>query len=245
MRRITDILGVPFDVISMDEAVKRVIGYLSGSGQHMVCTPNPEIVMEAQEDKELMNILNAADLIVPDGIGIVMASKFCKEKIKERVAGYDLVQNIFEKLKDTEYKVYFFGGAPGVASTAAKKMSKKYPGLSIVGTRNGYFSSKDEKDIIDDIKRSGADLLLVGLGAPKQEKWIYENMRLTGAKVSIGVGGSFDVMSGKVKRAPVFFQKCGLEWFYRLLCQPTRLKRMLKLPKFVLVVFLNKLGIKK
>lgn len=245
MRRITDILGVPFDVINMDEAVKRVIGYLSGSGQHMVCTPNPEIVMEAQEDKELMNILNAADLIVPDGIGIVIASKFCKEKIKERVAGYDLVQNIFEKLKDTEYKVYFFGGAPGVASTAAKKMSKKYPGLSIVGTRNGYFSSKDEKDIIDDIKRSGADLLLVGLGAPKQEKWIYENMRLTGAKVSIGVGGSFDVMSGKVKRAPVFFQKCGLEWFYRLLCQPTRLKRMLKLPKFVLVVFLNKLGIKK
>ena len=245
MRRITDILGVPFDVINMDEAVKRVIGYLSGSGQHMVCTPNPEIVMEAQEDKELMNILNAADLIVPDGIGIVIASKFCKEKIKERVAGYDLVQNIFKKLKDTEYKVYFFGGAPGVASTAAKKMSKKYPGLSIVGTRNGYFSSKDEKDIIDDIKRSGADLLLVGLGAPKQEKWIYENMRLTGAKVSIGVGGSFDVMSGKVKRAPVFFQKCGLEWFYRLLCQPTRLKRMLKLPKFVLVVFLNKLGIKK
>ena len=245
MRRITDILGVPFDVINMDEAVKRVIGYLSGSGQHMVCTPNPEIVMEAQEDKELMNILNAADLIVPDGIGIVIASKFCKEKIKERVAGYDLVQNIFDKLKDTEYKVYFFGGAPGVASTAAKKMSKKYPGLSIVGTRNGYFSSKDEKDIIDDIKRSGADLLLVGLGAPKQEKWIYENMRLTGAKVSIGVGGSFDVMSGKVKRAPVFFQKCGLEWFYRLLCQPTRLKRMLKLPKFVLVVFLNKLGIKK
>ena len=245
MRRITDILGVPFDVINMDEAVKRVIGYLSGSGQHMVCTPNPEIVMEAQEDKELMNILNAADLIVPDGIGIVIASKFCKEKIKERVAGYDLVQNIFEKLKDTEYKVYFFGGAPGVASTATKKMSKKYPGLSIVGTRNGYFSSKDEKDIIDDIKRSGADLLLVGLGAPKQEKWIYENMRLTGAKVSIGVGGSFDVMSGKVKRAPVFFQKCGLEWFYRLLCQPTRLKRMLKLPKFVLVVFLNKLGIKK
>lgn len=245
MRRVTDILGVPFDVISMDEAVKRVIGYLSGSGQHMVCTPNPEIVMEAQEDKELMNILNAADLIVPDGIGIVIVSKFCKEKIKERVAGYDLVQKIFEKLKDTEYKVYFFGGSPGVASTAAKKMSKKYPGLSIVGTRNGYFSSKDEKDIIDDIKRSGADLLLVGLGAPKQEKWIYENMRLTGAKVSIGVGGSFDVMSGKVKRAPVFFQKCGLEWFYRLLCQPTRLKRMLKLPKFVLVVFLNKLGIKK
>ncbi len=240
MRKITTVLGVPFDAVTMKEAVTRLLGFLKDGGQHIICTPNPEIVMEAQKDRELMEILRAADMVIPDGIGVVWASRYSEIKLRERVAGFDLTQNLFREIKDKNVRVYFFGGAPGIAADAAKKMMKVYPGLKIVGTRNGYFTPKDEKDIISEIKKLSVDILLVGLGAPKQEKWIYDNMRFTGAKISIGVGGSFDVMSGNTKRAPKIFQKLGLEWFYRLLCQPTRLKRMMRLPKFVLAVWKDK-----
>ena len=240
MRKLTHVLGVPFDTFTMKEAVERVMEFLSDGGQHIICTPNPEIVIEAQTDKQLMEILKASDLVIPDGIGVVWASKYSEIKIKERVPGFDLTQNVFEKIKDTDYKVYFFGGAPGIASTAAKKMMNKYKGLNIVGTRNGYFNKDDEKQIIEEIKKSGADILLVGLGAPKQEKWIYDHITFTGAKVCIGVGGSFDVMSGNVKRAPKIFCKLGLEWFYRLITQPTRIKRMMRLPKFAIKVLKEK-----
>ena len=240
MRKLTYILGVPFDTFTMKEAVDRVLDFLSDGAQHIICTPNPEIVMEAQEDIQLMEILKSSDLVVPDGIGVVWASRYSEIKIKERVAGYDLTQNIFDKIKDKDYKVYFFGGAPGVANTAAKNMIKKYEGLNIVGVRNGYFNENDEKQILDEIKNSNADILLVGLGAPKQEKWIYNNIRFTGAKICIGVGGSFDVMSGNIKRAPKIFCKLGLEWFYRLITQPTRIKRMMRLPKFAIKVLKEK-----
>lgn len=240
MGRKTHVLGVPFDVVTMEQAVAKTKAMLHDGGQHFICTPNPEIVMEAQADKELMHVLEEADLVVPDGIGVVWASKYSEEKLTERVAGYDLTQNLMKELAGTEETFYFFGGAPGVASTAARKMAKQYPGLKIVGGHNGYFDEKEEKKIIQDIKKHAPSILLVGLGAPKQEKWIYDNLRLIGAKVAIGVGGSFDVMAGNVKRAPKLFQKLGLEWFYRLISQPTRWKRMLRLPKFVLVVLAKK-----
>ena len=242
MRKTTYIMGVPFDVVKMNEAAELVMGFFDDGGSHIICTPNPEIVMEATKDSKLMNILNAADLVVPDGVGVVWASKFNKVKIPERVAGYDLCQTVFSKMSQKGKTVYFFGGAPGVAAKAAEKMKAAYPGLKIVGTRNGYFTSAEEKDIIREIKSLSPDLLLVGLGAPKQEKWIYENLRFTGAKVAIGVGGSFDVMAGNIKRAPKIFQKLGLEWFYRLLCQPTRIKRMMRLPVFAVKVLFSKKG---
>ncbi len=232
----TKILGVPFDTYTMKEAADHAVELLGLNGQHIICTPNPEIVMEAQHDSELMGILKAADMVTPDGVGVVWASKYSKIRITERVSGYDLILNIFERIKDTDYTVYFFGGAPGVADKAAVMMKNKYPGLKIVGVHNGYFDEKEERRIIADIKRVQPSLLLVGLGSPKQEKWIYSNLRLTGAKVAIGIGGSFDVMSGNLKRAPKIFCRFGLEWFYRLITQPTRFKRMLKLPKFVLKV---------
>ncbi len=236
MRKITHILNVPFDAVTMKEAVARVNILLHTEGQHFICTPNPEIVMEAQKDRELMSILREADLVVPDGIGVVWASKYSAIPLKERVAGYDLTQNIFAELAGTEHTVYFFGGAPGIAAEAARKMVRKYPELKIVGIHNGYFDAKEEKKIIRDIKNLSPSILLVGLGAPKQEKWIYENMRLFQAKLSIGVGGSFDVMAGHVKRAPKLFQRLGLEWFYRLITQPTRWRRMLRLPAFAFTV---------
>lgn len=232
----TNILGVPFDTYTLEQTAQKAVSMFDENGQHIICTPNPEIVMEARKDRELMGILKAADLVTPDGVGVVWASKYSETQLKERVSGYDLVLKIFEKMNGTDYTVYFFGGAPGVAQKAAEMMKLKFPGLKVVGVHNGYFDEKEERKIIADIKRVQPSLLLVGLGAPKQEKWIYNNLRLTGAKVAIGIGGCFDVMSGNLKRAPKIFCKLGLEWFYRLITQPTRFKRMMKLPKFVLAV---------
>lgn len=240
MRITTEILGVPFDVLTMEGAVEKSLHFLEDGGRHIICTPNPEIVMEAQNDEQLMNILKAADLVVPDGVGIVWASKLSPVKISERVAGYDLCQNIMKRMARSGKSVYFFGGAPGVAAAAAKKMVKEYPGLKVLGTRNGFFNARDEKEIIAEIKGAKPDLLLVGIGAPRQEKWIYENLRFTGAKVAVGVGGSFDVMAGNLKRAPKIYQKLGLEWLHRFVCQPTRIKRILRLPIFVLKVIAAK-----
>lgn len=193
--------------------------------------------MEACKDKELMMILEDADLVVPDGIGVVWASRYAEERLKERVAGYDLTQNLFAKLANTQETFYFFGGAPGVSAKAAHLMQEKYPGLQIVGGHNGYFDEAEERKIIADIQKKKPSVLLVGLGAPKQEKWIYENRRLLDVKLCIGVGGSFDVMAGNVKRAPKVFRKLGLEWFYRLITQPSRWRRMLKLPVFAFQVW--------
>lgn len=240
MSKKTHVLGVPFDTVTMEQAVAKAKKMLTEEGQHFICTPNPEIVMEARKDKELMNILHEADMVIPDGIGVVWASKYSETRLTERVAGYDLTQNLMAELAATGQTFYFFGGAPGVASAAARMMMKKYPGLKVVGVHNGYFDEKEEKKIIQDIKTKSPSILLVGLGAPKQEKWIYDNIRLVGAKVAIGVGGSFDVMAGNVKRAPKIFRKLGLEWFYRLITQPTRWRRMMRLPKFALTVLKTK-----
>jgi len=240
MKSVVEIMGVPFDTSGMDGAVHKIMGYFEDGENHIICTPNPEIVMSAQQDEELFGILKSADLVVPDGIGIVLASKISDKKLKERVSGYDLCLELFESMKDNGKTVYFFGGAPGVAQKAAQQIELKYKGLKVVGHRNGFFSSADENEIIEDIKEKSPDLLLVGLGSPKQEKWIYKNLKSTGAGVAIGVGGSFDVMAGNVKRAPLIFQKLGIEWLYRLIKQPSRFKRMLNLPKFALLIILKR-----
>ena len=229
------ILDVLVDTYTRKEALAALMQFLKEEKNHMVFTPNPEIVMEAQKDRELLKILNEADLVVPDGIGVVWASKFAKERITERVAGYDLIQALFNEIKDTEYTVYFFGGGKGVAEKAKQIMEQTYKNVKIIGVQDGYFDEEKEKIIIEDIKKQKPDILLVGLGVPKQEKWICKNKDLP-VKISIGVGGSFDAMSGSLKRAPEFFIKYNLEWFYRLIKQPSRWKRQLRLPLFVLKV---------
>ncbi len=236
MSRFVNVLGVNFNNVTHDEAVYMLLSFLREKKNHAVYTPNPEIVMEAAKDKTFMDILNKGDLVVPDGIGVVIASKFVKNRLKERVAGFDLVQGLFDKIKNSGHTVYFFGGAPGVAEEAKKKMEKKHKGIKIIGVSDGYFDEKKERLIIDDIKNKKPDVLLVGLGAPKQEKWIFEHFNDLPVKICVGVGGSFDGMSGRVKRAPDVFIKLGLEWFYRLLKQPSRFFRMLKLPLFILAV---------
>lgn len=243
MSGICRILGVPFNNVTPVEAQTLVFGYLQDPNKKaIVFTPNPEMVMAAQKDSEFMEILNESTLTVPDGIGIVYGSKLTKNPIKQRVAGYDLVQGVFNMMKESDKTVYFFGGAPGVAQEAKNQMEKKYKGLKVVGVADGYFDDEKEKQIIADINNKKPDLLLVGIGFPKQEKWIYNHInQLDGVKAAIGVGGSFDVMSGKTKRAPDIFIKLGLEWFYRLITQPARAGRMLQLPIFMLtVIFKNK-----
>lgn len=241
MKKTVDVLGVSISNVTMNEARNKVKEFVKSDKFHSIYTPNPEIVMLAKNDPEFHQILEGADLVVPDGIGVVIASKIKKNPLPERVAGYDLVQNTMQDAVKEGYKYYFFGSKPGISEEAAVKMRETYPGIEIVGTRNGYFKPEDEAEIIADINASGANILLVALGAPKQEKWIEANKHLMpNVRVAIGVGGSLDVMSGNVKRAPKAFQKLGLEWFYRLLKEPTRFKRMLVLPEFLIKVIFYK-----
>jgi len=227
------IMDVPINKVTMEEAANQVVGYLQGTGNHTLFTPNPEIIMEAQEDKELMRILKEADLVVADGIGVVLASKILKvKKLPERVGGFDLMQKVLNKIKDKNINVYFLGGKPGVAKQAAENMKETYPGIKIVGTSDGYFTKEDERALVHKIKSLNVNLLLVGLGAPRQEKWIDQYLEQLGVNVAVGVGGSLDVMAGTVKRAPNVYQKLGMEWFYRLITNPKRAKRMMNLPKF-------------
>lgn len=237
-----NILGVPFDEVNMKQATERVIDFIKSGDFKMICTPNPEIVMSAAENPEFMAVIKRADMVVADGVGVVWAAKYLGRPLEERVSGFDLAQSVFSAIKDSGYTVYFFGGAPGVAEKAKEETEKKFPGLKITGVHNGYFDSEEENNILKDIKDKAPNVLLVGLGSPKQEKWIDSHREELGAAVCIGVGGSFDVMAGEVKRAPLFFQKLGLEWLYRLIKQPSRFKRMLKLPQFVLCVIKNGKG---
>lgn len=222
------ILGVPFDNLTMDQAVEKA-GQLFDGGVHYICTPNPEFVMQAQQDKEFMEILQKSDINLPDGIGVVIGSKIIKQPLKERVAGFDFLTRLFAQ---SGKSFYLFGGKPGVAELAAQKLAQQ--GTNVVGHHHGYFD--DDSEIIADIKAKQPDILLVCLGAPKQEKWIYNNIDKLNVSLCIGAGGSLDVFAGTVKRAPDIFIKLNLEWFYRLLKQPSRLPRMMNLPKFLLKV---------
>lgn len=235
------ILGVPFVNITPEEAVNKVTSYLNNNGKSMIFTPNPEMVMEARKNKEFMEILNSSTMNVPDGIGIVYGSRFTPNKIKHRVAGYDLMLGVFDKMKDMGKTAYFFGGAPGIADRAKKAIEERFPGLKIVGTANGYFDKEREKEIIAEINELKPDLLLVGIGFPKQEKWIYDHIKELNIKAAAGVGGSFDGWCGNVPRAPKFFIDHNIEWFYRLIKQPSRIGRMMQLPLFMLVVIKNKI----
>lgn len=229
-----NILGVEFDNLNMEEAINKCNEFLQSDKLNYIVTPNPEIVMEAKKDEEFKTILNKADLSIPDGIGIVIASKILKKPLGERVAGFDLICNLFNN-NQKEKNVYLLGSKPGICEMAKEKIEEKY-NVKVVGLHDGYFKEDEESKIIEDINNSGANILLVGMGMKKQEKLIYKYKDNLNIKIAIGCGGSIDVFSGAVKRAPKFFQKCGLEWLYRIIKQPTRIKRMMVLPKFLLIV---------
>ena len=228
-----NVLGVRFHVLTMQEAVETALALMENDAPAAVYTPNPEIVMRARKDAAFMEVLNRGELVIPDGIGVVYAMRMNGVKSAVRVPGYDLVQALFAELCRTEKTAYFLGGTAESVAGAQENMEKMYPGLKIVGRHDGYFDENEERLIIEEIERLKPDLLLVGLGFPRQEMWIDAHRDLP-VGLMIGVGGSFDGMSGKVKRAPVAFQKLGLEWLYRLAKQPSRIGRQMILPKFML-----------
>lgn len=234
-----NILGVNVDMVTIDEATDRIIGFFDEDKLHKVYTPNSEIIMAAYKDERFRALLNGADLLTADGIGVVYASKILGKPISERAAGYDIACKVLDRIKDTGHSVYLFGSKPGVAETARERLTEQYPGLRVAGTHNGYFKPEDEPAIVEEINATGADLLFVCLGAPKQEEWLDRNADKLNVRVAMGIGGSLDVFAGTAERAPEFYCKHGLEWFYRLKKEPWRAKRMLALPKFGMTVVLN------
>ena len=236
------ILGVPVHPLTMNESVAVLEEKLQKKEQAFVVTANAEIIMMCQQDKEYNNIVSEqADLVLPDGAGAVWAGRYLGNDVPERVAGFDLYNQLLKLSADKGYKAYFFGGAPGVAEAAKNKAEELYPGVQIVGCRNGYFTEAEEEAIIKEINDAAPDMLFVALGAPKQEKWLVKYRNQLKPRVLMGIGGSFDVLAGKMERAPKWMQEASLEWAFRLYKQPSRFMRMLALPKFVLkVIFCKK-----
>lgn len=237
---IVEILGVPVASLTMVQAVTQAERWMDERTGALIATANAEMIMNATRDEELMEILQAADLVVPDGAGTVWAAHHLGHAMPERVAGYDLTQALLKRAPEKNRRVFFFGSAPGVAEQAKRKAESLYPGIRVVGVRNGYFSEADEPGIIREIREAKPDLLLAALGVPKQEKWLKKHKDELGVPVSIGVGGTLDVMAGTAKRAPVWVQKAKLEWLFRGILQPKRAGRLLALPKFVFRVHQSK-----
>lgn len=224
-------MGVSFDNITLQEAVEKGAALAQGPGFAYVVTPNPEIVNLARQEKAYEDILNAAGLVLPDGIGVVYAAKLLGCPLKERVPGIDFATGLLARLEETGGRLFLLGAKPGVAEQAAENLRKKYPKLIICGTNDGYF--QDPAPVVEKIRAAQADVAFVCLGAPKQERWMAQHGPATGAHLMVGLGGVLDVYAGNVKRAPAIWQKLGLEWCYRLIHQPSRIGRMAKLPLFL------------
>ncbi len=230
-----NILGANIHMVNMEEAEKQAMKLMEAPGCSVIYTPNSEIILYGYKNPEFMEKLNSADLTVADGIGVVYASRILKKPLKERVAGYDLVCRMFKDMAAEGKSVYLLGSKPGVAEEAAKAIVKSNPGIVIAGTHDGYF--KEDAPVIEAVNAAAPDFLMVCLGFPKQEEWIYKNREFLNARLVIGAGGCLDVFAGNVLRAPKFFCDHGLEWLYRLIKQPYRFIRMLALPKFAATVF--------
>ena len=229
-----DVLGVGFDNVTMEEAVERGMKLLHSDGMHYVVTPNPEIVEICRENPEANRVINEADLVLPDGIGVIKGAAMLGTPLKERTPGIEFATHLMGRMAEEGLSLYLLGAKPGVAELAAQKLTEKYPGLKIAGTHDGYF--KEDAPVVEAIAASGADCVFVCLGAPKQEFWIRKNGPATGARLLCGLGGSLDVFAGTVERAPKFWCDHGLEWFYRLCKEPKRIGRMMKLPLFLVHV---------
>ncbi len=233
MERVS-ILGVEFDPLTPDMALSHLVKGIEQGGQEYVVTPNPEFVYACRQDPALRPLLNNAGLCVPDGVGIIYAAKILKTPPLQRIPGIELGEALLAWAAQHGRTVFLLGAKPGVAETAAQKLQQNYPGLAVVGTQDGYFT--DDAPVVAKIADSGAEIVLVCMGFPRQERFMAQNLEASGARVMLGLGGSLDVFAGTVRRAPEFYRKAGLEWLYRLLKEPSRIGRMMKLPVFLWIV---------
>lgn len=234
------ILGVKINKVTNKEAFDCFVELLKENETASIFTPNPEIVMMAQKDEELKKAIFESNLVIPDGIGLIFASNIYHLGLSERVAGFDLMGEMLEYSNRRKLKVFLLGAKPGVAEKAKENINNQYKNINIVGVHHGYFDEKESLEVLDLVNEKKPDILFVALGAGKQEKWISKNRKIINASVAMGVGGALDVWAGDVKRAPEFFIKLNLEWLYRLIKQPSRFKRILEIPKFMLKVLLNR-----
>lgn len=243
------IMGVRINNVTMNEVMEIIKKKISNNKQYIIYTPNTEFVMMCQKDDEFMELMNKSDINIPDGIGLIYASKIKKHPLKEKVAGFDLSVNLLKLADENSLKLFVVGGKPGVAEQATKNVHEKYPNIDIVGIQHGYFKGThlgknghdEELKVLENINKAEPHILFVGFGAKKQEQWIEYNKDKINAKIIIGNGGTLDGLAGNVKRAPEIFIKLGLEWFYRLMKEPKRITRQILLPIFMFkILFGNK-----
>jgi len=241
------IFGIPVSRWGMTDTVQYLTGLIQSGERrpHQIITANPIMVMTALQDPAYMDVMRGADLLVPDGTGVVWAADKAGSPVKERVAGFDLLHELMKVGEDYHWKVYLLGSTSEVIQATTERLHLQYPGVQISGFRDGYFSQEQDADVIAAIREAEPDILFVARAVDTQEPWIARYKEQLGVPVMMGVGGSFDVISGKSKRAPKLFQQLRAEWLYRLLKEPTRAKRMLALPKFVVKVLRDKENLTK
>ncbi|MEQ6390861.1 WecB/TagA/CpsF family glycosyltransferase [Bacillaceae bacterium S4-13-58] len=229
-----EILGVKVSNETYDSLKKQLFHNIEEKKQSFIVAVNPEKIIKAQEDEQLKELINTADYQIPDGVGVLIASKLQGGSISNRITGIDLMTVLLEEAAHKAAKVFLYGGKPGVADQASHEISRRYPDIQIVGVLDGYIQEQDI--LLEEINKANPDILFVALGSPKQEEWIRANKSKLNVSIFQGVGGSFDVFAGNIKRAPALFRRFGLEWLYRLLAEPWRWKRQLALPRFLLKV---------
>jgi N-acetylglucosaminyldiphosphoundecaprenol N-acetyl-beta-D-mannosaminyltransferase len=228
-----NILGVEVDNLTVAEALSRVAGFVAEGGTHQIVTVNPEFVMAAQRMPEFRAVINDADLRLPDGVGLLWAAGRVGIRLRQRVAGSDMVTLIAQQAARLGHTLFLLGAAPGVAERAAVELVRLAPGVMIVGTHAGSPAREEEGAIVTRIRARAPDILFVAYGAPQQDLWIARNMELLGVSVAMGVGGAFDFLAGVTQRAPEWVQRSGLEWLHRLIHEPWRWRRQLALPRFM------------
>jgi len=235
-----DVLGIGFDDITLRQAVLRASEIMRCGEKAYIVTPNPEIVWVCRRNEALRSAINGAGLVLPDGVGIILGARILGTPLKcGRLPGVDFAAALFSEMAESGGSIFLFGAKPGVAEEAGNNLSEKYPGLKIAGVADGYFT--DSESVIEAINAANPSLLLVCLGAPKQELWMAENAGRLRVPLCAGLGGALDIFAGKAKRAPVFFRKLGIEWLFRIVREPRRIKRSLRLPLFVLAVIARRL----
>lgn len=232
---IIELAGIKIDNVTLDESISKLDQFIEEKTPRLIITPNPEMIVNAQSDSLLKEIINKADLRLPDGISMIVVSKLLGKPLKERVAGIDFMLSVVEHSVHKRYRIFLLGGKPGIAKKAAEVLSTRHPSVQIVGFHDGYF--EHDGTIIESIKKAQPDIVFAGLGAGRQEKWLKKYLSILNVPVAVGVGGSMDVISGYKKRAPIIIQKLYIEWLYRLITEPWRWKRQLALPKFLWLVF--------
>ncbi len=233
LRAKVKILGIDVDRISMADTVDLLESYLKGDVMHLVLTADASAVFMAANNPDVRSVFESADLVTADGAGVVWAANHLGAPVPERVSGVDLVERLFELSARGGYRIYCLGAADGVALNASQTLQTRFPGANVVGTHHGFYAADTELQIVEEIAATKPDILLVAMGIPRQEQFVIRNRERLNVKVAMGVGGSFDVFSGKVRRAPTFMRRLHVEWLWRLMQDPSKARRIAMLPKFM------------